>query len=408
MVDKYYFIKGGAERYFFELKKILEKQGNEVFPFSVANSQNYPSKYEPYFVNEIEFNGLSKWEKAKKWPKIVGRILFSGEAQKKIEKLINKVKPDIAHLHMIDHQISPSILFSLKRHGIPVFQTIHQYKLVCPNYRLYNMRTGSICEKCLDGYFYHPIFEKCHKDSSIDGAILFLEASLHKALKSYKNNVDIFHVPSRFMGEKLIQGGLDAKKIRKLYYTINIADYPFSAEMENYILYYGRLSREKGILTLLKAMKKWPEIKLVVVGDGPQKKELVEFAASNRLNNIHFAGNKWGDELKQLVSRSKFIVVPSEWYDNSPLVIYESFSMGKPVIGADIGGISELVDHDLNGFLFDAGDEADLAGKIKNLWDDMDKIVEFGKNARAKAEQEFSPEYHYKEMMKMYRELIYG
>lgn len=165
MVDKYFFIKGGAERYYFELKVLLEKHGHEVIPFSMRHMENFPSAWERYFVDNIEFNDLSDLRKIRMAPKIIGRVLYSTTAKQALEKLITAVKPDLAHLHMIDHQISPSILHVLQKHDIPVLQTCHQYKLICPSYRLLVMRENRLCEKCVTGHFYHAIAERCHKDS---------------------------------------------------------------------------------------------------------------------------------------------------------------------------------------------------------------------------------------------------
>ena len=404
MVDKYYFIKGGAERYYFEVEKLLREKGHFVIPFSVNNDRNMPTSYQKYFLSDISFNDLTLTSKLKQAKNIIERIIYSKEAIYKIEKLINDEKPDIAHLHMIDHQISPSILPVLKKFSIPVVQTVHQYKLVCPNYRLYNMRTGEICERCLTGKYYHPIFQKCHKDSSLAGVLLFLEMTIHKSLKIYESNVDIFHCPSQFMMKKLAEGGVPKNKLRKLYYTINLFHYPYTPQYSNYIVYYGRLAKEKGIVTLLNAMRELKNVSLYIIGEGPQRQLLEELKDRYQLKNVSFLGIKQGEELKRIVANSKFVVVPSEWYDNSPLVIYESFAFGKPVIGADIGGISELIDHGTNGFLFPPKDHRVLSDYIRELWDSEKKVREYGRNAREKAEKEFCFECHYEKLLQIYRE----
>jgi len=405
MVDKYFFIKGGAERYFFELKKILEEKGHQVIPFSMGHPDNYPSEFEKYFVSNIEFSQSSKLQKLVASPKIVSRVIYSIVARRRIEKLINVVRPDIAHLHMIDHQISPSILHSLKKYKIPILQTVHQYKLICPNYRLFNNRKGIICEKCLDGRYYHPIIENCHK-SRFSALLLCLEMYLHKLMKIYEKNISVFHAPSGFMMQKLIQGGISRNQIIKLFYTINLKEFPFSPSYDEYFLYVGRLSEEKGVLTLLKAMRDIKESRLLIVGNGPLQKDLEDYAQKTNLTHVQFLGKKEGEDLKSLLKKAKFIVVPSEWYDNSPLVIYEAFSMGKPVIGSDIGGISELVDHGVNGLLFPSGDDRELAKQIKFLINHPHAIEQFGKAARKKAEAEFDPEIHFQKIYDIYLKLL--
>ena len=267
MVDKYHFIKGGAERYFFELKEVLESYGHKVIPFSMQHPDNYHTEYEKYFVKNIDFHHNSSLKRLIDSPGIASRIIYSYEAKKKIEELILHEKPDIAHLHMIDHQLSPSILHALKKHNIPVIQTVHQYKMVCGNYKLYNPGKGTVCEKCLNGSHWHPIKEKCHMDSRLSGVLLALEMNIHKMMHIY-DNVDLFHVPSVFMKTKLTAGGVDESKIQHLYYTIKLEDYPYSPDYSDYFVYYGRLSKEKGILTLLKTMKEVPEAKLLILGDG--------------------------------------------------------------------------------------------------------------------------------------------
>ncbi len=404
MIDKFYFVKGGAERYFFELSDILRANGHEVIPFSMKHEENFDTEYEKYFVNNIEYNLDGVFRKAASSFKIFGRMVYSTEAKRKIEKLINATKPDIAHLHMIDHQISPSILDVFDKYGIPVLQTVHQYKLVCPNYRLYNMYKKEICEKCLNGHYFHPVLEKCHKDSRLAGLMIGLEMTIHKRLKIY-DKIDLFHVPSFFMGEKLKQAGVDGGKIKHLFYTINLDNYPANFSSEDYIIYYGRLAKEKGILTLLQAMTEVKSIDLLVVGDGPQREELESFVREHHLENVKFLGVKGGKELNSLVANSKFVVIPSEWYDNSPLVIYESCSMGKPVIGAKMGGIPELIDDNKTGLLFEAGDSKELAEKMNYLLASPKLIVEFGKQARKKAEREFSPQVHYQKMLEIYSDL---
>jgi glycosyltransferase involved in cell wall biosynthesis len=405
MVDKYYFIKGGAERYYFELKKVLESKGHEVIPFSMDHPDNFDSEFSDSFVNNIEFNEQSRLKKIINIPRISGRIIYSTSAKKRIKKLIDEVKPDVAHLHMIDHQLSPSILHALKEYELPVLQTVHQYKLICPNYRLFNNSTKTICEKCLNWKYFYPIITNCHK-TRFSGALLALEMYIHKLMKIYEKNIDLFHTPSDFMKEKLSQNGIDAEKISKLYYTINLDDYPFSPTYEDYFIYMGRLSEEKGVLTLLQSMKKIKKGKLLILGDGPIKSELEQYAEQNNLSNVLFLGNKTGKKLKSIIQKSQFVVVPSEWYDNSPLVIYESCSFGKPVIGARIGGIPELVNHEINGLLFDPGNVEMLEEQIMRLLENPKEVKTFGKNGRKKAEQEFHPDIHYNQISNIYENLL--
>lgn len=407
MVDKYHFIKGGAERYVFELAKVLEANGHEVIHFSMQDERNFPSEYEEYFINNINYN-QNGFKKITNGLSAVPKMFFSLEAQKKLEQLIKKTGPEIAHVHMIDHQLSPSILYTLKKYKIPVIQTVHQYKLVCPNYKLYNPRTNQICEKCMDKRYIHAALERCHKNSFVASLLISFEMYFHKFFQMYEKNIDLFHVPSRFMGTKLEQGGINPERIKHLFYTINVDDFKFHPDFESYFVYFGRLSKEKGIFTLLKALRKIDNCRLKIIGDGPEEGFLKQYVAENKLKNVEFVGKLEGQDLLDSVSKAMFIVVPSEWFDNSPLVIYEAFAMGKPVIGSRAGGISELIDDGDNGFLFEMGNAHELEEKIRHLLQHPELVKQFSHSARAKAMKFFSPDQHYKKMLSFYKHLVNG
>ncbi len=406
MIDKYHFVMGGAERYMFELSKVLEANGHQVIPFAMKHPDSFETDYEPFFVSNIEYNNHSTLGKAATVFRATGRMIYSFEARQQMERLIEQVQPDIAHLHMIDHQLSPSILYALKKYDIPVIQTVHQYKLVCPNYRLYNPSTGKVCEKCLGGNLLHPLKERCHKGSAVASAMIAVESSLHRLTRIHEKHIDLFHVPSHFMGRKFDEAGVGNGKVRHLFYTINMADFEPHVCQGEYLLYFGRLADEKGILTLLQASKDYPNAPLYIVGDGPQRPELEAYVSKHTLGNVKFLGLKSGEELESLVKNARVIIVPSEWYDNSPLVIYESFAYGKPVICSRMGGMPELVDHNENGFHFDAGEAQQLTELMARIWEKPELAVQFGKAARQKAENEFDPQVHYETMFDWYQELI--
>jgi len=406
MVDKYFFVKGGAERYMFELAKVLQANGHEIVPFAMQHQDSFDTPYADFFVSNIEYNRHSLLAKAATVARATGRMIYSTEARNRIAKLIEKTQPDIAHLHMIDHQLSPSILHALKDFNIPVIQTVHQYKLACPNYRLYNPTTGQVCEKCLGGNLWHPIKERCHKGSFVASSMIAIESTLHRLTQIYEKNIDLFHVPSHFMGRKLRQPGVGDGKVRHLFYAINMKDFEPHISAGEYVLYFGRLSDEKGILTLLEASRLYPTAPLYIVGDGPQRPVLQEFAIKSEMSQVKFLGLKSGDDLKALVQNARVIVVPSEWYDNSPLVIYEAFATGKPVICSKMGGMPELVDDGQNGLHFEAGDAEELAAQMAAMWQNPKRAMEFGRTARAKAETEFDPDVHYQKIYEWYQELI--
>ncbi len=245
MINKFFFIKGGAERYYFELKSVLEAHGHTVIPFSMQHPRNEPSPYSRFFVDYIDFNPTAPIAKLKTALRSPGRILYSFQAQKRLRRLIEETRPDIAHLHMIDHQISPSILPVLHKAGIPVVQTVHTYKHVCPSYRLYHMKKGKICEKCLDGAYYRALLERCHRGSFTATLLLVMEAYLHRRLGLYEKYVDMLIPPSHFMARMLKRGGYLEDKITHLFYTLEISAYPYGIPVEPCVVFYGRLSEEK-------------------------------------------------------------------------------------------------------------------------------------------------------------------
>ncbi len=409
MINKFFFVKGGAERYFFEISDILRQHGHEIIPFAMKHPQNEPSEYEKYFVEYIEYQGNSVPGKIINSLSVLGRMIYFRQAQKKIEQIILNEKPDIAHLHMIEHQLSPSILVTLKKYNIPVIQTVHQYKLVCPNYRLYNMRTSQICEKCLQSHCLYPVIERCHMDSVLAGGMIGLESQIHRLTKIYTKHIDLFHVPSRFMGSKLIEGGVPKEKIKHLFYTLDFKQFKPHFQHKNYFLYYGRLAREKGILTLLKAVRQLNnlDIAFYIVGDGPERLSLKKYVEENHLSQVHLTGYMGGDELKRMIDNCTAVVVPSEWYDNSPLVIYEALAKGKPVVVSQMGGMPELVQPGINGYTFHCGDVAHLTGKLKRLIDNPQKSAVMGKKARVLAESWFHPDVHYKKMIDFYKDILF-
>lgn len=406
MINKYYFIKGGSERCLFDLKALLEAHGHQVIPFAMADDQNVPSKYDSYFVRAIDYEFDSAVMKLLNAPKVFGRMTYSIHAKRKIEELLAKEKFDIAHLHMIDHQISPSILHSLKKFNVPVVQTVHQYKLVCPNYRMYIPQKNEICERCLSGNYFNAIKQRCHKESMFASAMIALETTIHKWMQIYGKGINAFIVPSKFMGLKLAQGGIPEEKIKPIYHFIEAENYPFSTSHEDYFIYLGRLSEEKGLFTLLKAVENLTEAKLKIIGDGPLRADLENFAKERGLKNVEFLGKKLGKGLKDAVSKAMFLVIPSEWYENSPMVIYESFAMGKPIIGAKTGGITELIRHKVDGLLYEMGNVEELRNCIDYMLRHQEEIPKFGQAGRDRVESEFDSETHYQKILDIYHSLL--
>ncbi|MBE0427551.1 MAG: glycosyltransferase family 4 protein [Nitrospirae bacterium] len=398
IAHNWYFVGGGADRVFFETAKLLEEHGHEVIPFSMKDSRNYDSVYKEYFVDEIDYSRI------KPSPgnlKTALNMIYSFEAKKKIDALIQKTKPDIAHLHNIYGRLTPSILYATKKNKIPAVMTLHDYKLICPAYDMTS--NGKPCERCKGGRFYNAFIRKCVKESYLASLVYATESFVHSLLRTYEKNISYFIAPSLFLKNKMIEFGVPEKKIEYIPNFINgKVDYSSNTK-DDYFLYIGKLLHMKGVLTLLRAVKDIKKSNLYIAGDGELRRELEGYAKKNKMNNTKFLGHLGREEIFKVLSGTRFVVLPTECYENAPLAVLEAFVFGKPVIGANIGGIPEMVVDGETGLLFEAGNVKDLREKIDYLLSDPERISEMGKKARDKIQKEYNPELHYQRLMELYK-----
>ena len=404
MAHKFFHLTGGTEQYFRNLASILERHGHQTIPFALKHPQNPETPYAKYFLKNLDYRNSSVWYRLKNIPRILARTLYSWEARRKIEALIEDTSLDVAHLQSIEHHISPSILHSLRKYNIPIVQSVNTYKLVCASYRLYRIDQREICERCLYGKHFYCALTRCVKESLPASILATAEMYLHRWLRIY-DLVDRFIVPNSFMRAKLTKAGYPAEKIVKLLNPLNLGDYAPCYEFENFILYFGRVDPEKGVMTLARAMKQLPKLKLIVVGDGTQFEEVRKWIESNRATNVELVGAKWGEALTPYLSKARLVVVPSVWYEPSPMVIYQALATGKPVIGSNIGGIPELMTPE-TGLLFEPGDVEDLVNKIASLAFDGQRLRSMGRAARHWAETNLDPERYYHALMQVYVDVI--
>jgi len=397
--NKYYFVKGGAERYFFELARILAERGHEVVPFAMQDVRNEETPWSEHFVSHEPFeNGASVMSRLA----AAGRVLYSWEARRKIEALADRAGPDVAHLHNIAHQLSPSIIDGLASRGIPVVQTLHDYKLVCPNYQMFV--DGATCERCRTFRYYNAIVHRCMRGSLAASVLVALEAAWHRLAGTYLRKVDLFIAPSRSLRDRMIVHGVPGDRIVHLPYSIALDEYAPRYEPGRYAVYFGRLSVGKGLRTLMRALERAPDVPFKVVGSGPMEAELRERAKD--LENVEFTGYMTGDRLHRVVADALFTVVPSECYENSPLAVYESFALGTPVVGSTIGGIPELVTDGETGLHFPTGDDEALGAALRVLAADPPRAVEMGRAARRRVETEYGPARHYELITSIYERVI--
>ncbi|MDR0769178.1 MAG: glycosyltransferase [Dysgonamonadaceae bacterium] len=394
LANKFYYRRGGAEVYVINLENLLRKHGHEVAVFAMQHSENLPSAYEKYFPKEVDFTHV----KFRDFFTSVSRPLGSKEVTDKFSRLLEEFRPDVIHLNNIHSQLSPVIAKIAHKKGIKTVWTLHDYKMLCPRYDCL-CRGSDICEKCFTDK-KQVIKNRCMKNSFAASNIAYWEAVKwnRQILEKY---TDTFICPSRFMYDKMIAGAFCPSKLRILNNGIDISatklsDYNIK---EDYCCYLGRISNEKGIETLINAVKQLP-YQLKIIGGGPLKENLE--AKANKHLNIDFAGYKQWDEIKNIVSKARFTITPSEWYENCPISIIESLCLGTPVLGARIGGIPELIEENANGLLFESGNECDLKNKIQKMFAtnfDYREIAE-------KSQVRYSGENHYNELLKIYKQLI--
>ncbi|MCX6744000.1 MAG: glycosyltransferase family 4 protein [Candidatus Parcubacteria bacterium] len=401
MINKFYYRSGGSEIYMLELAKMLKAKGHQLMEFSMQDEKNEASKYQEYFVDNINFN---KREGFFKDLKKAFHLIYSCEAKHKLEALIRKEKPDIAHLHNFSFQISPSILGVLKKYKIPVVWTLHDYKVICPNYRLFTR--GAVCERCKVHKYYNCFRYRCLKESYATSFLAMLEMYVHKLiLKSYQS-VALYISPSKFLAEKVKAWGIPAEKVKQLYNFIDLNEWPIADNPGEGLIYVGRLTKEKGIMTLIEAMKALPEIKLQIIGRGPEQENIQQLIHAYNLTNITMLGYKNSQEIKKLLSQSRLMILPSIWYENNPLAVLESFALAKPVIASNLGGLPELIKDGQTGYLFKAGQAADLAAKIKGVYTNNELIKQMGLKARDFVRQSCESNVHCQQIEALYQQVI--
>ena len=405
MVNKFFYIKGGSETYYFALKRLLESKGHEVIDFSMKDEKNFESPYADYFVEAVDYNGPSG---AKAKIRAARNIIYSREARDKFEKLVKDTKPDVVHLHIFQHQLSPSILDVCKKYNLPVVYTAHDLKMLCLNYVM--MTHGRICEKCKGGHYLNCARQKCVKDSFFKSMINVCEGYLHKWRKSY-DAIDYIVTPSDFYRKKFIEFGVDKDRVIHLANfldrecpTVNKTE-----DSEQYFLYFGRLSREKGINTLVKAYEKYLEAggksELKIVGKGPCMDDISALVTEKKLDSVKLLGFKSGQELIDVVGNAKAVVLPSEWYENGPYSAIEAIQCGRPIIGSQIGGIPELIDG--NGFSFAYGDVDALAEILKTFPEaDTEEHKALCEKSRELFARNHMADSHYPVLEKIYNKAI--
>lgn len=364
LINKYHYKKGGAERAYFDMADILTAAGHTVAFFSMEHPKNETTPWSKYFVSEVDYQNASYslFQKLR----VAFRMIWNPEANKKLAALIDDFQPDVAHAHNIYHQISPSIFHVLKRKRVPIVLTLHDYKLISPNYNLYTRgkiwdhSSGWLCLK-----------DRCVQESFASSLVCAVEKWTHTVLGSYKL-IDVLISPSQFLADKVVSLGWRGTKIHVLPNPLRKEEMERGTSentpQKNKLVFFGRLSPEKGVEQVLSALVKVPEKELTIIGEGPSKETLAVLAEELGITKrVHFRGAHFGKELESELQSAEAVVVPSVWYENLPYVVTESLSLGLVVIAAASGGISERIVNGKNGFLYPLHDTEALTSILKEL-----------------------------------------
>lgn len=376
MINKFLYPNGGSETYIFKLGDYLKNQEHEVQYFGMEHTGRCVGNAVNAYTSDMDFHGGSKLSKLT-YPL---KTIYSKEARKKLRLVLDDFKPDVCHINNFNYQLTPSIILEIVKwrkdtdNKCRIVFTAHDYQLVCPNHMLNNPNTGENCEKCLGGHFLNCTKGKCIHGSTAKSAIGTAEAVFWKMKGAYKY-IDTMICCSEFLKTKMDTNPLFAKKTVSMHNFVDMVEWKETAK-KDYVLYFGRFSKEKGIGTLIKVCKELPDVQFLFAGTGPLESEIKD------ISNIKNVGFQTGASLETIIREARFSIYPSEWYENCPFSVMESQMNGTPVLGADIGGIPELIEVGRTGELFESGNAVELKSKLKKLWNDKELTNQYSRNCR--------------------------
>jgi glycosyltransferase involved in cell wall biosynthesis len=396
---------GGDWTYLKSIEELYSKRGVQIVPFSMLDDRNEPSNFSEYFVSNINYHDAHKKYSVRDVKNVVARAIYSSEAANNLSRLISEHSIDLAQLNSIHNIQTLSILPVLKAKAIPIVWRVLDYKILCPNRTF--LSNGKICTKCISGNYFWSTVKACKKKSLPASFISSLDAYFNK-YKKYYDIVDMFLLQSEFSKQLFLKAGFPESKLKIITnpyeLTPGVMDTQKNQVDDDYILYFGRLSSEKGIHTLLEAMTYLSDVILYVIGDGPQLPYLQRRAEEISPGKIKFLGPMWGSDLQEIIKSAKLTVVPSEWFEVSPYVILQSFDLGIPVVGSRIGGIPDLIKDGYNGKLFESGDPLALAKAVADVLNDRE--TNYFDNCRKYLDDFHSPQGYHDATMSIFKELM--
>jgi glycosyltransferase involved in cell wall biosynthesis len=402
LVNKFYYRRAGAEAYLLDLEALLTAAGHEVAIFATNHPETLESAWSGYFIDAPSFRTRAGIVAD---ARTVAHMIWSRRAAKSFRRLLNDFEPDIIHLHNIYHHLSPSILPVARRAGIPVVQTIHDYKWVCPNYTLWTQHEQ--CERCHVYRYWNAVRYRCVQGSRSASFAAALEMSIHRALQVYERDVARFITPSAFVRDLLIRWGKAGAKITHLPNAVDLSRLPPSSlHPGNGVVFVGRMEEWKGVRIVLDAAESAPDIAFRFVGGGPLEASIRQRAAELGLSNVAFLGVQPRERVYQEMQRARVVVVPSLGNDPFPTTALEAGALGKPVVGSRVGGIPEIVRDRETGIIVPPGDVAALLDAIRSLEDDVALALRYGAAAERFVRDLVDPAIHRARLLALYEEVI--
>lgn len=400
-VNKFLYRRGGAEAYMLDVAELQRQEGHEPSFFAMEHPENIASPNAGEFPPQIELDPPPAGLMGRL--RVAGRVMYSKTARAGIDAVIEKTRPDVVHLHNIYHQLSPSILRPIAERSIPAVMTLHDYKLACPTYQF--LADGEICEACISGNFGNAVKRRCNRGSLMGSALLAAETAFHRYTKAY-DPVDVFICPSRFMADKMRSANVFPDRLAHLNHFVDVDGTPPADAPGTGVLYAGRLSAEKGVDTLIDAVAMLEDGNLVVAGDGPDRTALEDRAARVAPGRVRFLGRLDAPALRREIRSAVVLALPARWYENQPMIVLESFASGVPFIGADLGGLPELIQPGVNGDLVQPNDAPALSRALVRMLDRPADAHAMGLAARDDAERRFSSAAHLQGLDALYERAI--
>ncbi|HXH09769.1 MAG TPA: glycosyltransferase family 4 protein [Alphaproteobacteria bacterium] len=387
LCHNFYQQPGGEQRAVLAAKALLEREGHQVLFFQ---------------QDSLDIESYHTREKIAFFP----RTIFSHRIYNALLQIAAREEPHIAHVHNVFPLLSPSVYIALHDAAIPVVQTIHNYRFMCINGLF--LRNSRFCERCKTGNFFSGFKFRCYRDSYLLSGLYALTIGGHRRWGTF-DKIDHFIALTNFVAEKLLESGLTtADKISVLgnFLPVPLAEYGRSAMRTPYVVYIGRLSPEKGILTLLDAIRPLPHVRLKVLGSGPLQDSVTAYIRSHRLYNVDLLGYVGGEERDRILRGAWCCVVPSECYETFPLIVLESAAVGTPIVASRIGSLATLVADGETGLLFTPGDSADLRSKLEYVIANPEGAIRMGQHARRWVETSYTSEAHYEALMQIYQQVL--